>query len=122
MSLQKQLGLAYVFIAHGLNVVKHVSNSIGVMYLGKMMEVADSDELFINPLHPYTKALLSSIPIPVPGKQPSPIILEGEVPSPANPPNGCRFHTRCDKCMSVCREKEPSLKDFDGHQVACHLF
>ena len=107
--LQKELGFTYLFIAHGLNVVKHISDRVGVMYLGKMVELADVDDLYSSPLHPYTQALLSAIPIPNPDKKRNRIILQGEVPSPINPPKGCRFHTRCSKCMDICKEKEPDV-------------
>jgi len=120
--LQGRLGLAYIFIAHSLNVVKHISDRIAVMYLGKIVEIATSDDLFANPLHPYTQALLSAIPVPAPGAQPPPISLEGDVPSPANPPAGCRFHTRCKYCVERCRTEEPVLTGEGGHQVACHLY
>lgn len=120
--LQDRLGLAYIFIAHSLNVVKHISDRIAVMYLGKIVEIATSDDLFANPLHPYTQALLSAIPVPAPGAQPPPIPLEGDVPSPANPPAGCRFHTRCKYCVERCRTEEPVLTGEGGHQVACHLY
>ena len=120
--LQNRLGLAYIFIAHSLNVVKHISDRIAVMYLGKIVEIATSDDLFANPLHPYTQALLSAIPVPAPGAQPPPIPLEGDVPSPANPPAGCRFHTRCKYCVERCRTEEPVLTGEGGHQVACHLY
>ena len=92
------------------------------MYLGKIVEIATSDDLFANPLHPYTQALLSAIPVPAPGAQPPPIPLEGDVPSPANPPAGCRFHTRCKYCVERCRTEEPVLTGEGGHQVACHLY
>ena len=120
--LQNRLGLAYIFIAHSLNVVKHISDRIAVMYLGKIVEIATSDDLFANPLHPYTQALLSAIPVPAPGAQPPPIPLEGDVPSPANPPAGCRFHTRCKYCVERCRTEEPVLTGEGGHKVACHLY
>ena len=120
--LQNRLGLAYIFIAHSLNVVKHISDRIAVMYLGKIVEIATSDDLFANPLHPYTQALLSAIPVPAPGAQPPPIPLEGDVPSPATPPAGCRFHTRCKYCVERCRTEEPVLTGEGGHQVACHLY
>ncbi|GAA0181848.1 dipeptide ABC transporter ATP-binding protein [Clostridium sediminicola] len=122
--LQKELGLTYLFIAHDLSMVKHISDRIGVMYLGKMVEVATSDDLYDKPTHPYTQALLSAIPIPdtdVAGSKDR-VILEGDVPSPLNPPSGCRFRTRCQYCMDICSEVEPELKDIgNGHMVACHL-
>lgn len=121
--LQDKLGFTYLFIAHGLNVVKHISNRVGVMYLGKLVEIADVDEFYSAPMHPYTEALLSAIPIPDPEKKKERIILKGDVPSPINPPKGCRFHTRCSKCMSKCKNIEPSLIELEsGHKVACHLY
>ena len=118
--LQKEFDLTYLFIAHGLNVVKHVSTRVGVMYLGKIVELADGDALYHEPLHPYSQALLSAIPIPDPTKKKSRIILTGEVPSPVNPPSGCRFHTRCFKCTEICKNEEPKFEDIGGgHKVAC---
>ncbi|TJY41263.1 dipeptide ABC transporter ATP-binding protein [Cohnella pontilimi] len=120
--LQKELGLTYLFIAHGLNVVRHISDRIGVMYLGKMVEVAPTDELFSNPKHPYTKVLLSAIPQATPNRVRERIILEGDVPSPANPPSGCRFHTRCPFAQERCRVEEPKLESMGpDRQVACHF-
>ncbi|MCL2549031.1 MAG: ATP-binding cassette domain-containing protein [Symbiobacteriaceae bacterium] len=120
--LQKELGLTYLFIAHGLAVVKHISDRIGVMYLGKLVEIATSDELHQNPLHPYTKALLSANPVPDPTVKIKRILLEGDVPNPANPPSGCRFHPRCRECMIECSELEPDLVEVSpGHLLACHL-
>ncbi len=120
--LQQELDLTYLFIAHGLNVVKHVSNRVGVMYLGKLVELTGSDELYRNPLHPYTRALLSAIPIPVPGAKKERILLSGDVQSPIDPPPGCRFYTRCPVAMKVCSQEEPELVDYsEGHFVACHL-
>jgi len=120
--LQEQFGLTYVFIAHGLHVIKHVSDRVGVMYLGKLVEVASADELFAEPYHPYTEALLSAIPIPNPEVRRERIVLEGDVPSPINPPPGCRFHTRCRYAQAACREAEPSLREVgNGRLVACHL-
>ena len=119
--LQSEFGLTYLFIAHGLNVVKHVSDRVGVMYLGKMAELADGEELYANPLHPYTRALLSAIPEPDPRAKRDRIILSGDVPSPLHPPIGCRFHTRCPEVMPVCREVEPEFKGDHKHLVACHL-
>jgi peptide/nickel transport system ATP-binding protein/oligopeptide transport system ATP-binding protein len=114
--------LTYIFIAHDLAVVKHISSRIGVMYLGKMVETAATDTLFRQPLHPYTVALLSAIPIPDPDVQKKRIILAGDVPSPINLPAGCRFHTRCPYKMPVCTQAEPQLTDYGGdHHVACHL-
>lgn len=121
--LQHKLGFTYLFIAHGLNVVKHISNRVGVMYLGKLVEIGDVNSLYSTPLHPYTKALLSAIPIPNPEIKKERIILSGDVPSPINPPNGCRFHTRCPKCMNICKECEPKFIELDNcHKVACHLY
>lgn len=121
--LQKDLGFTYLFIAHGLNVVKHISDRVGVMYLGKLVELAEVDKLYSTPMHPYTQALLSAIPIPNPEKKKERIILTGDVPSPINPPAGCRFHTRCSKCMDICKQTEPLLVELEsGHKVACHLY
>lgn len=120
--LQKELGLTYLFIAHGLNVVRHISDRVGVMYLGKMVEVARTDDLFAHPMHPYTKVLLSAIPHPSPTRQKERIILEGDVPSPANPPSGCRFHTRCPFAQERCAVEEPKLETLaPDRQVACHF-
>jgi peptide/nickel transport system ATP-binding protein/oligopeptide transport system ATP-binding protein len=118
------MGLTYLFIAHDLSMVKYISNRVGVMYLGKMMELADSTEMYKNPLHPYTKALFSAIPVADPRfeKTRRRIILKGTVPSPINPPDGCRFSGRCEKCMPLCREKEPEFSEVSpGHFCACHL-
>lgn len=121
--LQSEFDLTYLFIAHGLNVVKHISNRVGVMYLGKLVEVADDKSLYSSPKHPYTQALLSAIPVPDPKKKKERIILSGDVPNPMNPPEGCRFHTRCNKCMEICKVKEPKMINLeDNHKVACHLY
>lgn len=121
VELQQELGLTYLFIAHGLNVVKHISDRIGVMYLGKLVELADGEQLITRPLHPYTRTLLSAIPLPIPGIKKTRIILQGDLPSPANPPPGCRFHTRCPECMDICRKEEPQFIEKEGRYVACHL-
>ncbi|EAZ85144.1 ABC transporter ATP-binding protein [Lysinibacillus fusiformis] len=123
-SLQKELGLTYIFIAHDLSVVKHISDRIGVMYLGRMVEFADKNQLFAEPLHPYTKSLMSSVPVPNPeSEKKDRIILTGDVPNPVNPPLGCTFHPRCFACMEVCRTKKPrNIEVKPGHFVACHLF
>ncbi|MCR8853285.1 ABC transporter ATP-binding protein [Lysinibacillus fusiformis] len=123
-SLQKELGLTYIFIAHDLSVVKHISDRIGVMYLGRMVEFADKNQLFAEPLHPYTKSLMSSVPVPNPeSEKKDRIILTGDVPNPINPPLGCTFHPRCFACMEVCRTKKPrNIEVKPGHFVACHLF
>lgn len=120
--LQDELGLTYLFIAHDLSVVQHLSDRVAVMYLGRLVEVAGSDELYDSPLHPYTKALLSAVPVPDPvaDKKRHRIILKGEVPSPANPPSGCHFHPRCDLATDVCHAERPPLRDVGGgHLVAC---
>jgi oligopeptide transport system ATP-binding protein len=121
--LQKEFGLTYLFIAHDLSVVKHISDRIAVMYLGKIVEIADADELFSNPQHPYTEALLSAVPIPHPGLRRERVILPGDVPSPVNPPAGCRFHTRCLYAQPSCRVNEQRLVDVTGtgHYVACEV-
>ena len=121
--LQDDLGLTYLFIAHDLSVVKHISNRIGVMYLGRMVELADSYELTFNPMHPYTKSLISAIPIADPkiARASKRIILEGDVPSPLNPPSGCRFRTRCPYADERCAAETPEWKEVaTGHYCACH--
>lgn len=121
--LQIKLGLSYLFISHDLSVVKYITDDILVMYLGNMMEMGDTDDLFNEPLHPYTKALFSAVPIPDPTAKAKRIILEGDIPSPANPPKGCKFHTRCSECMDVCRFVEPrNTEARPKHFVACHLY
>jgi oligopeptide transport system ATP-binding protein len=123
--LQKEKGLTYLFIAHDLSMVKYISDRVGVMYLGNLVELAGSEELYENPLHPYTEALLSAVPIPDPkmAKTRERIILEGDVPSPINPPSGCRFRTRCPKAMDICAKEVPQWKEAQpNHWVACHLY
>ena len=123
--LQEELDLTYLFIAHDLSVVRHISDRIAVMYLGKIVELATRDDLYAEPKHPYTQALLSAVPIPDPviESERKRIILEGDVPSPANPPQGCNFCTRCPRVMDICREKEPPFKDYGGgHYAACWLY
>ena len=120
--LQKQMNLAYVFISHDLSVVKFISDKIGVMYLGAMMEFGTKEAIFKNPLHPYTKALFSAVPNPDPTAKMERIKLEGDIPSPANPPKGCRFHTRCPYAKEVCKHIPPQYKEYEeGHFAACHL-
>lgn len=121
--LQKELKLTYLFIAHDISVVRHISDRIGVMYLGKLVEDAETAELFANPLHPYTQVLLSAVPLPDPTKKKKRIILQGELPSPLNPPSGCMFHTRCPHAMERCKAEEPMRREAaPGHLVACHLY
>ncbi len=123
MDLQRDFGLTYLFIAHDLAVIGHVSNRIAVMYLGLIVELANGAELFSHPLHPYTEALLSAIPIPDPHQKRTRILLRGDVPSPVDPPAGCRFHTRCPKVMKVCSQEEPVLRYLaKDHSVSCHLY
>ncbi|RVU97110.1 ATP-binding cassette domain-containing protein [Coriobacteriales bacterium OH1046] len=120
--LQKELGLTYLFIAHGLAVVKYISDRIGVMYLGKIVEIADSDDIYARPLHPYTQALIKAIPEPNPDIAQAEDLLNGDVPSPIDPPSGCRFHTRCPFATERCSAEEPELCDVGGgHMCACHL-
>lgn len=122
MDLQEEYRLTYLFISHDLAVVKHISHRIAVMYVGKIVELAAKETLFATPLHPYTEALLSAVPIPNPKAERESIILEGDVPSPINPPSGCRFHTRCPYVEDRCRMQEPPFKEVQqGHSVACHL-
>ena len=121
--LQEAENLAYIFISHDLSVVEHISDEVGVMYLGNMVEFGTKDDLFSNPMHPYTEALFSAVPIPDPDTKIKRIILQGDIPSPAHPPKGCKFHTRCSKCMDICSQVEPKFKDYgNGHFVACHLY
>lgn len=121
VKLQKEKGFSYMFISHDLSVVEHLCQRVGVMYLGSMVELADKDELFDNPLHPYTKALLSAIPIPDPTINRDRIILTGDIPSPANPPKGCKFHTRCPYATDKCKKEAPEYREIkEGHFVACH--
>ncbi len=121
--LQEKYKLSYLFISHDLSVVEHISDTVGVMYLGNIVEFGTTEELFANPLHPYTKALFSAIPIPDPDAKMKRIILEGSIPSPANPPAGCKFHTRCAQCMEKCKTQAPERKDVgNGHYVCCHLY
>ena len=120
--LQKDLGLALLFISHDLAIVEHMTHRVAVMYLGKIVEVAPKRELFAAPKHPYTEALLSAVPVPEPGAQRERVILKGDVPSPINPPKGCRFHTRCPYAFDRCRQDEPALRQTEpGHWSACHL-
>ncbi|MEG1858069.1 MAG: dipeptide ABC transporter ATP-binding protein [Pseudoflavonifractor sp.] len=121
--LQADMKLSYLFISHNLNVVRHISNRVGVMYLGRIAELGDTAEVYRNPLHPYTVALLSAIPKKDPLETKKRVLLTGDVPSPANPPKGCAFHDRCEKCTEICRQQVPEMRDLGGgHMVACHLY
>ena len=121
--LQEKRNLTYLFISHDLSVVEHISDTIGVMYLGGMVETGTTEDIFAEPLHPYTKALFSAIPMPDPDIKKERVILEGDIPSPANPPSGCKFHTRCSQCMEICKTTAPKACDMgNGHIVACHLY
>lgn len=121
--LQRERGLTYLFISHDLSVVEHISDNVGVMYLGNLVEMAPKKEIFRTPMHPYTKALLSAVPIPNPNVKMNRTILEGDIPSPANPPAGCKFHTRCPHAMEICKSAVPEFIDHGkNHKVACHLY
>ena len=123
LQLQKKFHLTYIFISHDLGVVRHITDRVAVMYLGKIVELAETEQLFTDPKHPYTKALISAVPINHPDEKKERIVLSGDVPSPANPPSGCTFHPRCASCMEICqREKPPVISIDDGHTVACHLY
>jgi oligopeptide/dipeptide ABC transporter ATP-binding protein len=124
--LQREHGIAFLFIAHDLAVIQHVSDEVGVMYLGKLVEVAAAEDLFRDPKHPYTQALMSAIPVPDPGHRSQRIVLGGDIPSPMNPPPGCPFHTRCPQAIAQCRSQVPALRQLPGadvpHQISCHLY
>lgn len=121
--LQTKNGLTYLFISHDLSVVEYLADTVGVMYLGSLVELATKEQIFSNPKHPYTQALLSAVPIPDPDKKMNRIILEGDIPSASNPPKGCKFHTRCPNCMDICKEQAPVWKDYgNGHYTACYLY
>jgi peptide/nickel transport system ATP-binding protein len=121
--LQDKYGYTYLFISHDLSVVEHISDTVGVMYLGNMVEYGSKEDIFSDPLHPYTKALFSAVPMPDPTVKMQRIILQGDLPSPANPPKGCKFCTRCPECMEICKTDAPEFKEMTpGHKVACHLY
>ncbi|MCH5165118.1 MAG: ATP-binding cassette domain-containing protein [Clostridiales bacterium] len=121
--LQRDMNLTYLFISHDLSVVQHISDRVGVMYLGSFVELGDKKDIFDSPMHPYTHALLSAVPVPDPHYKGNRIILHGDIPSPAHPPKGCKFHTRCSRCMEICKSVEPKFKDYgNGHMCACHLY
>ena len=121
--LQEQYKFTYLFISHDLSVVEHISDTVGVMYLGNLVEYGATGDIFKNPLHPYTKALFSAIPVPDPTAKMNRIVLEGSIPSPANPPAGCKFHTRCAQCMEQCKTEVPEQREIEpGHFVVCHLY
>ncbi len=121
--LQEKFKLSYLFISHDLSVVEHISDAVGVMYLGNLVEYGETKDIFSSPLHPYTKALFSAIPVPDPNARMNRIVLEGSIPSPANPPSGCKFHTRCPYCMDKCKTEEPQQRELEpGHYVVCHLY
>lgn len=121
--LQEKYGYTYLFISHDLSVVEHISDSVGVMYLGNMVEYGSKEDIFKNPLHPYTKALFSAVPMPDPTVKMNRVILQGDLPSPANPPKGCKFCTRCPEAMEICKTEAPEFREMTkGHKVACHLY
>ncbi|HAN21409.1 MAG: peptide ABC transporter substrate-binding protein [Clostridiales bacterium GWF2_36_10] len=121
--LQEKYKFSYLFISHDLSVVEHISHRVGVMYLGNIIEMGSKEDIFRNPLHPYTKALLSAVPMPDPSVKMNRTILQGDIPSPANPPSGCKFNTRCPSCMDICKKVAPVYKEYEtGHSVACHLY
>ena len=121
--LQEDMHLTYLFISHDLSVVEHISDDVGVMYLGSMVESGIKDRIFANPMHPYTQALFSAVPVPDPNVKMNRIILKGDIPSPSNPPRGCKFHTRCIHCMDICKGVAPVYREYEpGHRVACHLY
>ncbi len=122
IDLKNRLGLSYLFIAHDLSIVKHISDRVAIMYIGRIVELAEKKELFTRPLHPYTRLLLEAVPVPDPSKRSEKQLLEGDVPSPVNPPSGCRFHTRCPHRFEPCDSIDPPLINIEGHQVACHLY
>ena len=120
---QEKYGFSYLFISHDLSVVRHISHKVGVLYLGSLVEVASKDDLYNSPMHPYTQALISCVPLPDPEKKVDRIILKGDIPSASNPPSGCKFHTRCLHVKDICKEEVPILKEVgNGHKVACHLY
>ncbi len=121
--LQEKRNLTYLFISHDLSVVEHISDTVGVMYLGSLVEFGNKKDIFKNPAHPYTQALLSAVPVPDPDVKMNRVILEGSIPSPANPPKGCKFHTRCNRCMEICKTVVPEVREIEeGHFVRCHLY
>lgn len=121
--LQKEFGITYLFISHDLSVVEHISDTVGVMYLGNMVEYAATEKVFANPMHPYTQALISAIPVPDPDFKMDRVVLEGSIPSPASPPAGCKFHSRCSQCMEVCKHFAPDFRELEpDHFCACHLY
>ena len=120
---QEKYGFSYLFISHDLSVVRHISHKVGVLYLGSLVEVASKDDLYNSPMHPYTQALISCVPLPDPEKKVDRIILKGDIPSASNPPSGCKFHTRCLHVKDICKEEVPILKEVgNGHKVSCHLY
>ena len=122
LDLKEQYNLTYLFISHDLSVVRYISDRVCVMFLGKICEVGETEKIFENPLHPYTKFLISAVPKPDPKlRSTEKEVLQGEIPSPVNPPKGCRFHTRCPYCKDICSKEEPKLKDINGRKVACHI-
>ena len=122
MDLKEKFGLSYLFIAHDLSVIRHISDRVAIMYLGKIVELGETDSLYTRPKHPYTRALLEAIPVPDPARRGKRILLEGDVPNPINPPDGCHFHPRCRYCFEPCNKVKPDLMQIGDRQVACHLY